>query len=102
VFVVLLLLVRGLPGLLSAPPGSAAADKRAMVLFGATGLPIVVAVTAIGVESGDLPPATASALIGAGMLSVLLFPLLGFAQHHKAPDGTAKARDVDPSVADEA
>jgi Kef-type K+ transport system membrane component KefB len=102
VFLILLLLVRGLPGLLTAPPGSAAADKRAMVLFSATGLPIIVAVTAIGVDSGDLPAGTASALVGAGMLSVLLFPLLGFVQHSKAPDGDRKAPDRDPSIADEA
>ena len=46
-----------LPGLLSAPPGSDAADKRAIVLFCATGLPIIVAVTGIGVDAGDLPAA---------------------------------------------
>ena len=101
VFLILFLVVRGLPGLLSAPPGSVAADKRALVLFGATGLPIIVAVTTIGVDSGDLAAGTASALVGAGMLSVLLFPLLGFAQHRLAPDGVPRAPDIDPSIADE-
>ena len=101
IFLVLLLIVRGLPGMLSAPPGSTGADKRAMVLFSATGLPIIVAVTAIGVDSGDLQAGTASALVGAGMLSVLLFPLLGFGQHRKAPDGTAKPADHDDTVVEE-
>jgi Kef-type K+ transport system membrane component KefB len=101
VFLVLLLVVRGLPGLLTAPTASAPADKRAIVLFSATGLPIIVAVTAIGVDAGDLAAGTASALVGAGMLSVLLFPLLALGQHRKAPDGAPKRPDVDPSVAEE-
>ena len=83
------------------PRGSAAADKRAIVLFGATGLPIIVAVTAIGVDSGDLAAGTAASLVGAGMLSVLLFPLVGLAQHRKAPDGSVKPPDLDDSVVEE-
>ena len=47
------------------------------------------------VDTGDLPAGTASALVGAGMLSVLLFPLLALGQHRKAPDGAAKPPDVD-------
>jgi len=101
VFLLLLLVVRGLPGLLSAPIKSVPADKRAIVLFCATGLPIIVAVTNIGLSTGDLPAGTASALVGAGMLSVLLFPLLALGQHRKAPDGTAKPPDVDAAVDEE-
>lgn len=100
VFLVLLLLVRGLSGLFTAR-GFAAPDKRSVVLFSATGLPIIVAVTDIGVRAGDLQAATASALVGAGMLSVLLFPLLGLAQHRKAPDGGIKPPDRDPEIAEE-
>jgi Kef-type K+ transport system membrane component KefB len=85
VFVVLLLIVRGVPSTLTAPPGSSAADRRALALFGATALPIIVAVTDIGVDGGDLDPATAASLVGAGMISVLLFPLLGLAQRAKTP-----------------
>ena len=87
VFGVLLLVIRGSSGLISAPPGSSAADRRALVLLAATGLPIVVAVTDIGVEDGTLPVEIAGALVGAGMLSVLLFPLLALGQRPRpAPD----------------
>ena len=49
-----------------------------------------------------LPPGTASALVGAGMLSVLLFPLIGLALHGKAPDGGVKPADRGaPEVAEE-
>jgi Kef-type K+ transport system membrane component KefB len=100
-FVVLLLLVRGLPGMLSAPAGAVGADKRATVLFSATGLPIIVAVTGIGVEAGYLEAGMASALVGAGMLSVLLFPLLALGQHRRAVDGAPKPPDQDPAIVEE-
>jgi Kef-type K+ transport system membrane component KefB len=83
-FAVLLLAVRGLSGLLSAPPGASGADRRALVLLTATGLPIIVAVTGIGTASGDLSKGVASALVGAGMLSVLLFPLLAVGQRRRS------------------
>ena len=85
VFAVLMLLIRGTSGLLSAPRGASAPDRRAIVLLSATGLPIIVAVTDIGVESGDLSAGTASALVGAGMLSVLLFPLLALSRRRSSP-----------------
>ena len=73
---VLLLIVRGIPGALAAPPGATRADRRSLLLFAATGLPIIVAVTDIGLDEKALQPGTAAALVGAGMLSVLLFPAL--------------------------
>ena len=88
VFLVLLLVVRGLPSLLVAPHGSSRRDLTATALFGATGLPIIVAVTAIGVEGGELDSGTAAALVGAGMLSVLLFPLIALAVRKRAPDAS--------------
>ena len=84
VFLVLLVLIRGLSGLATAPEGTSGRDKRAIVLFTATGLPIIVAVTGTGVSTGDLTAGTASALVGAGMLSVLLFPLLALGQHRSS------------------
>lgn len=46
-------------------------------LYVATGLPIIVAVTSLQVNSGIMNEATAAALVGAGALSVLVFPLVG-------------------------
>lgn len=89
VFLVLLLVVRGIPSVLAAPSGSRRRDLAATALFGATGLPIIVAVTAIGVESGDLPSGIAAALVGAGMLSVLCFPILGLLLRRRPPDASA-------------
>lgn len=75
-FLVLFVVVRGVPASVAAPPGSGVSDRIAIALFGATGLPIIVAVTTIGLDHGDLRRSTAAALVGAGVLSVLVFPLL--------------------------
>lgn len=80
VFLLLLLVIRGSSGLLAVPKGSTWGDRRAIMLFAATGLPIIVATTTIGVGNGELAAGTAAALVGAGMLSVLLFPLLALTQ----------------------
>src|ERR671911_2413030 len=74
VFVLALLLVRGLPAALYRPivgsRGSLAAG-----LLPATSLPVIVAATGIGMELGILSPAIAAAMVVAGLLSVVLFPL---------------------------
>ncbi|GAA1943292.1 cation:proton antiporter [Microbacterium deminutum] len=76
VVLVVLLVVRGLPSTLAAPEGSTIRDRASLALFGATALPIIVAVTAIGIDQKILSSSNAALLVGAGMLSVLLFPFL--------------------------
>ncbi|WP_157001290.1 cation:proton antiporter [Agromyces laixinhei] len=98
IFLVLMLLVRGLPSLLAAPVESSRRDLVATALFGATGLPIIVAVTAIGVDNGDLPSGTAAALVGAGMLSVLLFPLIALAIRKNRSGAPTPTPEDDPYV----
>src|SRR5262249_52929122 len=74
-FLVLFLVARGLPVLLcrrDLPRG----DLLPLALLSATALPLVVAIADIGVETKALKPENAAALVGAGMVSVLLFPLL--------------------------
>lgn len=95
VFLLLLLVVRGLPSMLAAPRRSTRAEKRAIVLFGATGLPIIVAVTAIGREQDLISSGISSALVGAGMLSVLLFPLLALRQIQSGPSDTPRGAPDD-------
>jgi Kef-type K+ transport system membrane component KefB len=82
-FLLLLVLVRGIPATLAAPRGSPPAERAAIALFGATGLPIIVAVTTIGLDHGELRTSTAAALVGAGMLSVLIFPALALTVHRR-------------------
>ncbi|WP_417508822.1 cation:proton antiporter [Microbacterium sp.] len=74
---VALLVIRGTAAQFSAPRGTSLRERGAIGMLAATGLPIIVAVTSIGVSEELLSPAIAAALVGAGMLSVLLYPLIG-------------------------
>ena len=75
VFLVALLLIRGLPALLYRP---LIGKERVLpaALLQATSLPFIVAATAIGLELGAVDPAGAAALVAAGLLSVVAFPAL--------------------------
>jgi Kef-type K+ transport system membrane component KefB len=75
-FLMLFLLLRGGPVALLAEPRTSHTDRAVLGMFGATQLPMVVAITTIGTQAGRLDSGTAAALVGAGMLSVLLFPLI--------------------------
>ncbi|MFF1683768.1 cation:proton antiporter [Streptomyces sp. NPDC058254] len=77
VFLVLFLLVRGLPVYALAPRDLGRGDRKALTLLASTALPLVVAITTIGVDDGVLKPNDAAALVGAAMISVLVFPLIG-------------------------
>jgi Kef-type K+ transport system membrane component KefB len=84
VFLIALLMVRGVPALLY----RRLLDGRRTLVAGilqATSLPFIVAATAIGLELGLLDAAESAALIGAGLLSVLVFPLLGLTLLRGAP-----------------
>lgn len=76
VLLVALLVIRGVAAQFSVPAGAGLRERTAVGLLAATGLPIIVAVAAIGVDEGVLSSAIAAALVGAGMLSVLLYPLI--------------------------
>jgi Kef-type K+ transport system membrane component KefB len=78
VFLAALLLVRGLPALLYRRVLDARRTAVAGILQ-ATSLPFIVAATAIGLELGLIDAAESAALIGAGLLSVLVFPVAGLA-----------------------
>ena len=84
IFLAALVAVRGLPALAY----RSVLDGRRTAIAGllqATSLPFIVAATAIGLELGLLDPATSAALIGAGLLSVLLFPLCGLVLLRRIP-----------------
>ncbi|MFK4835186.1 cation:proton antiporter [Microbacterium sp. ZW T2_14] len=92
---VALLIVRGLPSMLAAPVGSTRRERLSIALLGATALPIIVAVTAIGVDEGILTTTHQAVLIATGMLSVLLFPLIGMAlRGDKVKAGSALQDDM--------
>lgn len=78
VFFVLLLIVRGVPQWFiyrKAIPD--VRERTRFALYAATALPIIVAVTTIQVQNGVMTSSGAASLVGAGALTVLVFPLVG-------------------------
>jgi Kef-type K+ transport system membrane component KefB len=75
IFLAALLFVRGVPALMYRP---LVGSRRSIVagLLQATSLSFIVAASQIGLELGLITKATGAALIAAGLLSVLIFPLL--------------------------
>jgi Kef-type K+ transport system membrane component KefB len=76
IFLLALLVIRGLPAL--AYRADLGTRRTAVAaLFQATSLPFIVAATAIGIELDLVGGAEAAALVAAGLLSLLIFPLAG-------------------------
>jgi Kef-type K+ transport system membrane component KefB len=75
-FTVLFLVVRGVPALLLYRGVFDLRDRGALAFYSATELPLVVAIATIAVSAGHMRASTAAALIAAGMLSTLVFPLV--------------------------
>jgi Kef-type K+ transport system membrane component KefB len=99
-FVVLILLVRGGPVFVASllernPPGGPRAfstrDSLRIGLYGATGLPIIVAVTSVAVSSGQMTNQQASLLVAGGAITVLLLPMTAtlLGQDHGPPSSVA-------------
>src|SRR5262249_19488809 len=97
IFLAALIAARGLPALLY----RRMLDARHTAIAGlmqATSLPFIVAAVAIGQDLDLIDPAEGAALIGAGLLSGLLFPLLGLGLL-KSGDGETRASESDESDA---
>jgi hypothetical protein len=71
----LLVLVRGTPELLYNQV-LAKHEKLPFALYSATGLPLIVIISELGVSSGLMAPDRGAVLVCAGMISVFVFPLL--------------------------
>ncbi|MGW4478687.1 cation:proton antiporter [Rhodococcus triatomae] len=83
IFVVLIVLVRGLPVFLAekfdrgpdglAPPPTIR-ERTQVALYSATALPLIVAVTGVAVDAGQMTTENASILVAAGAITVLALP----------------------------
>ncbi|WP_444962649.1 cation:proton antiporter [Nocardiopsis sp. M1B1] len=71
------LVVRGGPEYLLSRGDVPERQRLPLVLFSATALPLIAVLSEIGTETGALDGASAAALLGAGMLSVLVLPQVG-------------------------
>jgi Kef-type K+ transport system membrane component KefB len=76
-FLGLFLIVRGVPALVLYRGVLDLRDRASLAVFSATALPLVVAITTIAVEEGHMRASTAAALVGAGILSTAILPIVG-------------------------
>ncbi len=74
-FLALMLVIRGAPSLLWRRELDAR-ETLGLALCAATGLPLIVAIVGLGAQHGGVSAEVGASLIGAGVLSVLLYPLL--------------------------
>lgn len=76
-FLILMLVARGAPVYLLYGKVLTRAQRAPMALFSATGLPLIVVITSIGLAEGRMVEVNAASLVAAGMLSVIVFPAIG-------------------------
>ena len=98
IFFLLLLLVRGLPSLLVYRHVLARPQRLEMTFITATTLPLLIALAAVGEQDGVMLPATAASLIGAGVLSVLVYPLIAVGLHRRTRAADASLTATDAAV----
>jgi Kef-type K+ transport system membrane component KefB len=77
VFTLTFLLTRSLPTWAFFRGAVSKVEARTLAVLSATGLPIIVVITTLGVSEHRMKPQNAAALVAAGMLSVLIYPLIG-------------------------
>jgi hypothetical protein len=53
---------------------------------------LVVVITGLGVSTGMMRPDNAAAMVGAGLLSVVVFPILGLSFHGRSQRACAMAK----------
>jgi len=83
-FLCLFLVVRGTPALLLYRGVLKARQRLALAFYSATELPLVVAITTLATEGGHMKSSTAAGLVGAAMLSTLIFPFVAMALQKRA------------------
>jgi Kef-type K+ transport system membrane component KefB len=83
-FFVLFLVIRGVPALTLYRDVLGVRERRVLALYSATELPLVVAITTLAVEAGKMDATTSASLVGAAMLSTLVFPFAAIALQKRA------------------
>jgi Kef-type K+ transport system membrane component KefB len=100
-FIGLFLVVRGVPALLlyrDAIP--ALRDRIALAFYFGTQLPLVVAITTIAVEQGDMLSSTSAGLVGAAIISTLVFPLVALRIRRESdPEEVSRPTGTQPQPA---
>lgn len=90
-FAVLFLVIRSAPALLLYRRALPLPDRVALGVFCSTELPLVVAITTLALNAGDMRESTAAALVGAAIISTLAYPLIGLRLRRDRPKEPGEA-----------
>ncbi len=101
IFLGLLLVVRGLPSLLVYRRSLPWSQRVQMTFITATTMPLLIALAEIGLQDGVMLPANAAAIVGAGVLSVLIYPAAAVAVARRGREVTGADTIVMPAAAGE-
>jgi Kef-type K+ transport system membrane component KefB len=99
-FLVLLVAVRGLPALVIYRRVLPGRERLELLLISATSLPLLVALAEIGRRNGTMLPENAAALVGAGVLSVLILPSAAIAVRKRRKSAPADTEPAESESAD--
>ena len=97
-----MLVVRGLPALYVYVGILDRRERVSLMLLQSTALPLLVVIAQIGVSTDTMSSGNAAALVGAGMVTVLVLPLIGFAllgPDAEGPGGEAAEPEPGDSLA---
>lgn len=89
-FLSLFVVVRGTPAVLLYRGVLSMGERAALAFYCATELPLVVAITTLAIAAGHMRHSTAAGLVGAAMLSTLIFPFVGLALKKRADLGDSE------------
>jgi Kef-type K+ transport system membrane component KefB len=99
VFAALLLVVRGIPALYMYRDVLSRNQRWQMVFYSATALPLLVALSQVGLAAGVMTAADSAKLVGAGVITVMLFPQIATAIGNRAAPEDEPAEAGEPTPA---
>ena len=97
-FTAIFLLTRGIPTWAFFRRVVTKAEASGLSILAATGLPLIVVITTLGVDEHKMKTQNAAALVAAGMLSVVIYPIVGL----RRLAGGQKAAEAPELSADDA
>jgi len=97
-FTAIFLVTRGIPTWAFLRRVVTKAEASALSVLAATGLPLIVVITTLGVDEHKMKPQNAAALVATGMLSVVIYPIVGL----RRLAGGQKAAEAPELSADDA
>jgi Kef-type K+ transport system membrane component KefB len=93
VFFGLFLVVRGTPALVLYRGVLDRRGRLRLALFTSTQLPLVLAITTLAQDGGHMRSSTAASLVGAAVLSTLVYPLVALRLRDDRPSGVSSVAD---------